>query len=77
MEKSVLKKLKCEMVGGESYEYYPLGQYIVVAPGACGDRPSNIRALMSIMRWAFWQQGAQWSRLHTVTTCQSKQSRKH
>jgi uncharacterized protein (DUF433 family) len=33
-------KLVREMVGGESYEYYPLGQYIVAAPGVCGGRPT-------------------------------------
>jgi uncharacterized protein (DUF433 family) len=34
------KKLVCEVVGGESYEYYPLGDYIVAAPGICGGRPT-------------------------------------
>lgn len=29
-----------EEYGGEPYEYYPLGQYIVVAPGVCGGRPT-------------------------------------
>lgn len=29
-----------EMYGGEIYEYYPLGQYIVRAPGVCGGRPT-------------------------------------
>lgn len=29
-----------EMYGGEPYEYYPLGQYIVIAPGVCGGRPT-------------------------------------
>lgn len=29
-----------EMVGGEPYEYYPLGDYIVAAPGVCGGRPT-------------------------------------
>jgi len=28
------------MIEGEPYEYDPLGQYIVVAPGVCGDRPT-------------------------------------
>ena len=28
------------MYGGELYEYYPLGQYIVAAPGVCGGRPT-------------------------------------
>jgi uncharacterized protein (DUF433 family) len=38
--KRTAKKLVREMVEGEPYEYYPLGQYIVVAPGVCGDRPT-------------------------------------
>jgi uncharacterized protein (DUF433 family) len=29
-----------EMYGGEPYEYYPLGQYVVRAPGVCGGRPT-------------------------------------
>jgi uncharacterized protein (DUF433 family) len=34
------KKLEREMVGGEPYEYYRLGRYIVSAPGICGGRPT-------------------------------------
>jgi uncharacterized protein (DUF433 family) len=34
------KDLKKEMVGGEPYEYYPLGEYIVSAPGVCRGRPT-------------------------------------
>lgn len=34
------KKLACEMVRGKPYEYYPLGEYIVAAPGICGGRPT-------------------------------------
>ena len=34
------KKRIHEVVGGESYEYYPLGEYIVAAPGVCGGRPT-------------------------------------
>ena len=34
------KQLVREMIEDEPYEYYPLGQYIVVAPGVCGDRPT-------------------------------------
>lgn len=26
--------------GGEPYEHYPLGEYIVAAPGVCGGRPT-------------------------------------
>ena len=26
--------------GGETYAYYPLGQYVVAAPGVCGGRPT-------------------------------------
>jgi len=29
-----------ELVGGEWYEYEPMGQYIVRAPGVCGGRPT-------------------------------------
>ncbi|MEK6285251.1 MAG: DUF433 domain-containing protein [Acidobacteriota bacterium] len=38
------KTAKVELVrehhGGDVYEYYPLGQYVVAAPGVCGGRPS-------------------------------------
>jgi len=26
--------------GGEPYEYYPLGKYVVAAPAVCGGRPT-------------------------------------
>ena len=26
--------------GDDVYEYYPLGEYVVVAPGVCGGRPT-------------------------------------
>lgn len=29
-----------EVYGGEPYEYYPLGHYVVRAPGVCGGRPT-------------------------------------
>ena len=29
-----------EIYGGEEYSYYPLGEYIVQAPGVCGGRPT-------------------------------------
>jgi hypothetical protein len=38
--RSKSKKLVREMVGGEPYEYYRLGRYIVSAPGICGGRPT-------------------------------------
>jgi uncharacterized protein (DUF433 family) len=34
------KKIVHEMVRGKPYEYYPLGAYIVAAPGICGGRPT-------------------------------------
>jgi uncharacterized protein (DUF433 family) len=34
------RELICEMVGGEPYEYYPLGEHIVCAPGVCGGEPT-------------------------------------
>ena len=38
--KNTPQQLVREIVGGEPYEYYPLGQYIVTAPGVCGGRPT-------------------------------------
>lgn len=32
--------LERELYGDEIYEYYPLGKYIVAAPGICGGRPT-------------------------------------
>ena len=37
---NVSKKLTRELVGGEWYEYVPLGKHIVAAPGICGGRPT-------------------------------------
>ena len=34
------RELVCEMYGGEPYEYYPLGEYVVRAPGVCGGEPT-------------------------------------
>ena len=33
-------RLEREIVGGEDYEYYPLGQHVVAAPGVCGGVPT-------------------------------------
>ena len=33
-------QLVCEDRGGFSYEYYPLGEYVVAAPGVCRGRPT-------------------------------------
>ncbi len=33
-------KLITETVGGEPYQYYPLGNYVVRAPEVCGGRPT-------------------------------------
>ena len=38
--KGASKKLVSEIVGGEPYDYYPLGRHIVSAPGVCGGRPT-------------------------------------
>ncbi|GEM_PF-342582 len=38
--RSKTKKLVREIYGGEPYEYYKLGRYIVSAPGVCGSRPT-------------------------------------
>jgi uncharacterized protein (DUF433 family) len=34
------EKLITETVNGEVYQYYPVGEYIVRAPGVCGGRPT-------------------------------------
>jgi uncharacterized protein (DUF433 family) len=36
----VKQQLVREMVGGEWYEYIPLGKFIVSAPGVCRGRPT-------------------------------------
>jgi uncharacterized protein (DUF433 family) len=36
----MVSKLITEMKGGEPYQYYPLGKYIVRAVGVCGGRPT-------------------------------------
>jgi len=33
-------KLVRETRGGQRYEYYPLGRFVVIAPGVCGGRPT-------------------------------------
>ena len=38
--RKIAKKMVREVVGGEPYEYYPVGRYIVIAPGVCGGRPT-------------------------------------
>jgi uncharacterized protein (DUF433 family) len=35
-----MSKLVVEIIGGESYEYYPMGDYVVRAKGVCGGRPT-------------------------------------
>jgi len=33
-------ELITELIGGEKYQYYPLGEYIVRAPEVCSGRPT-------------------------------------
>lgn len=40
MEATKAPELVREMVGDVEYEYYPLGEFVVVAPGVCGGRPT-------------------------------------
>lgn len=35
-----MQTLVTEIVGGEPYSYYPLGQYVVRAPQVCRGRPT-------------------------------------
>ncbi len=39
-EHRMMAELVTEIVGGESYLYYPLGEYVVRALGVCGGRPT-------------------------------------
>ncbi|MCI0618566.1 DUF433 domain-containing protein [bacterium] len=53
--KSPNKKLVREMYGDEVYEYYPLGKYVVAAPGVCGGRPTfkytrlEVRVILALL----------------------------
>jgi len=53
--KSPNKNLVREMYGGEVYEYYPLGKYVVAAPGICGGRPTfkytrlEVRVILALL----------------------------
>lgn len=40
MSESVAPELVRESRGGVPYEYYPLGEFVVIAPGICGGRPT-------------------------------------
>ena len=40
MEATPMDQLVTEIVGGEVYPYYPLGDYVVRAPGVCDGRPT-------------------------------------
>lgn len=35
-----MRRIITENIGGEEYQYYPLGQHVVRAPGVCGGRPT-------------------------------------
>lgn len=35
-----MPKMITEIIGGEPYEYIPLGDYVVRAKGVCGGRPT-------------------------------------
>lgn len=35
-----MAELITEIVGGENYQYYPLGNYVVRAMRVCGERPT-------------------------------------
>ncbi|MEE3719716.1 hypothetical protein V2H45_23525 [Tumidithrix elongata RA019] len=38
--KTCMRSLNTEILNGEPYSYFPLGQYVVRAVGVCGDRPT-------------------------------------
>lgn len=45
-----MPEMVTEIIGGEEYRYYPLGEYIVAAPGVCGGRPT-IKGRRLDARW--------------------------
>lgn len=51
-----MAKLVTEIVGGDVYQYYPLGDYVVRAVGVCGGHPTfkypRIEITGTLERWA-------------------------
>jgi hypothetical protein len=70
-------ELVCETVGGEPYEYYPLGEYVVIAPGVCGSEPTfkytRINVEHALGRLAM---GGRWSRWRNRPGCRSPRYRR-
>jgi len=63
MGKSPPTQFVCEMVGGNRTSItFQASTLSLRRGGVEADRPSNIRALMSTMPWACWQQDTPWSR---------------
>ena len=50
------RKLVREVRKGRAYEYYPLGKHVVIAPGACGGRPTfrgtrvEVQTVLDVLR---------------------------
>lgn len=45
-----MAELLTENIGGELYQYYPLGEYVVRAIGVCGGRPTFKHTRIEITR---------------------------
>ncbi len=65
--------LVSELYGGEPYDYYPITEHIVSAPGVCGGRPTfkytriDIRhALELVSRGRAMEEIAGWYRIPVV-----------
>lgn len=56
MNDSTTPELVRETVGGVPYEYYPLGEFVVIAPGVCGGRPTfkytrlEVSSILALLR---------------------------
>jgi uncharacterized protein (DUF433 family) len=48
------RKVIREEVGGQPYEYVPLGKHIVSAPGVCGGRPTFKYTRVEVARVLEW-----------------------
>lgn len=55
ISESATPELVREIVGDTPYDYYPLGEFVVIAPGICGRRPTfkytrlEVSAVMALL----------------------------
>lgn len=67
-------KIVREIVGGKSYEYYPLGRHVVSAPAVCRGRPTFKYTRIEVAGVLKWL-GAGHSVDELVANCEGRVSR--